>query len=200
MFERLSYSDIEFFTVRHEQTGAFMADVYGRLTGKPGVCFSTLGPGATNLVTGVANAYKDAFEVAKISKDVLPKVKVVIGGPHATALPHEVASNPYVDFACYGEGEYTMLDLAKTISNGRDFSTIKGIAYKKNSTIVINPPRPFIEDLDSLPFPAYHLLPMGRFNPKHHSLPAIGVIIDGLLSLISKDRREYVFNRGVDER
>lgn len=119
-------------------------------------------------ITAVTSTIKDAFEVAKISKDVLPKVKVVIGGPHATALPHEVASHPYVDFACYGEGEYTMLEIAKTISNGRDFSTIKGIAYKKNSRIVINPPRPFIEDLDSLPFPAYHLLPMGRSNPKHH--------------------------------
>lgn len=119
-------------------------------------------------ITALTPFIKDALEVAKISKDVLPNVKVVIGGPHATALPHEVASNPYVDFACYGEGEYTMLELTKTISNGKDFGDIKGIAYKKNATVVINPPRPFIEDLDSLPFPAYHLLLMGRFNPKHH--------------------------------
>ena len=49
-------SKIRFITTRHEQGAAFMADVYGRLTGKAGVCFSTLGPGATNLVTGVADA------------------------------------------------------------------------------------------------------------------------------------------------
>ena len=67
LFESLSYSDIDFFTVRHEQTGAFMADVYGRLTGKPGVCFSTLGPGAANLVTGVANAYLDRSPMIAIS-------------------------------------------------------------------------------------------------------------------------------------
>ena len=50
-------SKIRFIPVRHEQGAAFMADVYGRLTGRAGVCLSTLGPGATNLVTGVADAY-----------------------------------------------------------------------------------------------------------------------------------------------
>ena len=50
---------IRFLLTRHEQGAAFMADVYGRLTGKPGVCLGTLGPGATNLVTGVADANMD---------------------------------------------------------------------------------------------------------------------------------------------
>ena len=52
-------SDIRFILCRHEQAAAFMADVYGRLTGRPGVCLGTLGPGATNLVTGVADANMD---------------------------------------------------------------------------------------------------------------------------------------------
>jgi acetolactate synthase-1/2/3 large subunit len=57
--ESLADSSIEFVPVRHEQGGAYMADVYGRLTGRAGVCLGTLGPGATNLVTGVADAYLD---------------------------------------------------------------------------------------------------------------------------------------------
>src|SRR3712207_9130406 len=57
--ESLADSSIEFVPVRHEQGGAYMADVYGRLTGHAGVCLGTLGPGATNLVTGVADAYLD---------------------------------------------------------------------------------------------------------------------------------------------
>ncbi len=57
--ESLEDSPIEFVAVRHEQGGAYMADMYGRLTGSPGVCLGTLGPGATNLVTGVADAYLD---------------------------------------------------------------------------------------------------------------------------------------------
>ena len=53
----LARSNIRFITVRHEQGAAFMADVYGRLTGRAGVCLATLGPGATNLITGVAEKY-----------------------------------------------------------------------------------------------------------------------------------------------
>src|SRR5918999_1480305 len=57
--ESLSKSSIEFVPVRHEQGGAYMADVYGRLTGQAGVCLGTLGPGAMNLVTSVADAFLD---------------------------------------------------------------------------------------------------------------------------------------------
>ena len=57
--ESLADSSIDFVPVRHEQGGAYMADTYGRLTGHAGVCLGTLGPGATNLVTAVADAYLD---------------------------------------------------------------------------------------------------------------------------------------------
>lgn len=57
--ESLSRSTIDFIPVRHEQGGAYMADVYGRLTGHAGVCLGTLGPGALNLVTAIADAYLD---------------------------------------------------------------------------------------------------------------------------------------------
>ena len=60
-------SSIHFITTRHEQGAAFMADVYGRLTGRAGVCLSTLGPGATNLVTGVADANMDRAPVVAIA-------------------------------------------------------------------------------------------------------------------------------------
>tara|TARA_Y100001936_G_scaffold223903_1_gene241066 strand:- start:11791 stop:13476 length:1686 start_codon:yes stop_codon:yes gene_type:complete len=59
-------SDIEFVLCRHEQAAAFMADTYGRLTGKAGVCLATLGPGATNLVTGLADANMDRSPVVAI--------------------------------------------------------------------------------------------------------------------------------------
>ena len=62
----LKTSTIEFVLCRHEQAAAFMADAYGRLTGKPGVCLATLGPGATNLVTGVADANMDRAPLVAI--------------------------------------------------------------------------------------------------------------------------------------
>ena len=57
--ESLASSSVQFVPVRHEQGGAYMADAYGRLTGRAGVCLGTLGPGATNLVTAVADAFLD---------------------------------------------------------------------------------------------------------------------------------------------
>ncbi len=77
-------SKIRFITTRHEQGAAFMADVYGRLTGKAGVCFSTLGPGATNLVTGVADANMDRAPV------------VAVAGQVATTRMHK-ESHQYLD-------------------------------------------------------------------------------------------------------
>jgi acetolactate synthase I/II/III large subunit len=67
IMDALLESSIRFITVRHEQAAAFMADVYGRLTGRAGVCLATLGPGATNLVTGVADANMDYAPLVAIS-------------------------------------------------------------------------------------------------------------------------------------
>ncbi len=67
LMDALLDSPIQFITTRHEQGAAFMADVYGRLTGKAGVCLSTLGPGATNLVTGVADANMDRAPIVAIA-------------------------------------------------------------------------------------------------------------------------------------
>ena len=70
ILEALRNSSIQFITTRHEQGAAFMADVYGRLTGKAGVCLSTLGPGATNLMTGVADANLDGAPLVAITGQV----------------------------------------------------------------------------------------------------------------------------------
>ncbi len=70
VLEALQKSSIQFITTRHEQGAAFMADVYGRLTGCAGVCLSTLGPGATNLMTGVADANLDRAPLVAITGQV----------------------------------------------------------------------------------------------------------------------------------
>lgn len=67
ILEALRKSKIQFVVTRHEQGAAFMADVYGRLTGRAGVCLSTLGPGATNLLTGVADANMDRAPLVAIT-------------------------------------------------------------------------------------------------------------------------------------
>ena len=67
VMDALLESKIKFITTRHEQGAAFMADVYGRLTGRAGVCMATLGPGATNLITGFADANMDRAPIVAIA-------------------------------------------------------------------------------------------------------------------------------------
>jgi acetolactate synthase-1/2/3 large subunit len=67
LMDAIHDSVIRFVPTRHEGAAAFMADVYGRVTGRAGVCMTTLGPGATNLVTGVADAYLDRAPLVAIT-------------------------------------------------------------------------------------------------------------------------------------
>ena len=79
--ESLSDSSIEFVPVRHEQGGAYMADVWGRLTGRAGVCLGTLGPGALNLATAVADAYLDRAPLVALTGqgDLERAVRTMLG-------------------------------------------------------------------------------------------------------------------------
>src|ERR671918_1618230 len=70
LMDALARSHIRFVATRHEQGAAFMADVYGRLTGKAGVCLATLGPGATNLLTGISDANLDRVPQVAITAQV----------------------------------------------------------------------------------------------------------------------------------
>ncbi len=70
LYDELYDSDINHILVRHEQAGAHAADGYARATGKVGVCLATSGPGATNLVTGIANAYMDSVPIVAITGQV----------------------------------------------------------------------------------------------------------------------------------
>lgn len=75
VMDALLESNIEFITTRHEQGAAFMADAYGRVTGHVGVCLSTLGPGATNLITGIADANMATGYRVSSSEDLLPTLE-----------------------------------------------------------------------------------------------------------------------------
>lgn len=101
-----------------------------------------------------------ALDVSKRIKEALPTAKIIFGGPHIHFLHEEVIKADFVDFCVRGEGEFTTLELITALSEGRDMKEVKGITYKNNANkIVVNPDRPFINDLDSLPFPARDLLP-----------------------------------------
>jgi anaerobic magnesium-protoporphyrin IX monomethyl ester cyclase len=104
--------------------------------------------------------------MAKVIKDVCPSCKVVVGGWHASYLPDSVLDNPEIDYAIAGEGERAMVELATQITKGSSkkvIAEIPGVALRFDGKIVKNPPQ-LIEDLDSIPYPARHLLPMNIYD------------------------------------
>ncbi|MEO5370879.1 MAG: B12-binding domain-containing radical SAM protein [Magnetococcus sp. DMHC-1] len=99
-------------------------------------------------------------------KKTIPEILTVVGGPHPTAEHYSLLTqNPSIDIAVVGEGEYTMLEILDSINKGRpyNFHDIKGITFRTNNQVIINPPRPFISDLDSLPFADWESFPMEKY-------------------------------------
>ena len=120
---------------------------------------------------------KDATEVANMVNKIDSSIIVILGGVTAT-LPEIYISllhnNDVYDIMSRGEGEYTFIDLLRNYNKKEkkidNLSSIKGIAYKENGDIIVTDDRPFIEDLDTLPFPALHLLNLDKvFNNKYYS-------------------------------
>jgi anaerobic magnesium-protoporphyrin IX monomethyl ester cyclase len=108
------------------------------------------------------------FQIAKVvNKDIL----TIAGGPHYFNIPDlYLTKNSPLDIIVYGEGEKTLLDIAQNHLKP-DFKEkmkdIRGIMYRKNGNIITTQPRPLIENLDDLPFPAYHMVPMLRYERKN---------------------------------
>jgi anaerobic magnesium-protoporphyrin IX monomethyl ester cyclase len=110
--------------------------------------------------------YRRAVEMAKAIKEVSPSTKIVFGGWHASYLPDSALENPEVDYAVMGEGERAMIELATQITKGADQKTIAqipGVACRLDGKISKAPPK-LIEDLDTIPYPARHLLDMNFYD------------------------------------
>lgn len=116
-------------------------------------------------VTSTTPTVNDALKTVKIAKEACPEAVTVMGGPHVSFLPVEtMRKNPPLDIVCIGEGERTAVELAHVTEKKGNLHDVKGIAYRSNSRIIINEPRELIRDLNSLPFPARHMLPMKEYT------------------------------------
>lgn len=103
-------------------------------------------------VSAITCTSPDAIKVAELAKSINPEIKTIIGGVHASFMYNEMFSlTDAVDFIVRGEGEQTIVDLLDTISQGGDLRKVKGIVYKHNDIVAVNPPRPMMESLDGLP-------------------------------------------------
>lgn len=141
-----------------------------------------LAPAFVGLSALTAEAYL-AEQCAAGLKAAFPRLPVLAGGPHASAFVESTLASGNVDVAVIGEGEDTLLELAKLISAEGDgwsseanLKKIAGIAFRPpgSDEVVRTGPRPVIEDLDSLPFPAWDLVDMPRYW-KLASMATVGI-------------------------
>ena len=117
-------------------------------------------------ITMTTMTYSNAVKTIKAIKSISDAM-IVVGGPHPTALPVEtLKSVSEIDVVVIGEGEATIVELINAINRKKDLQNIRGIAYRNGEEITVTDKRPYIEDLDAIPFPARHLLPMELYRTK----------------------------------
>ncbi|MHC9541534.1 MAG: radical SAM protein [Vulcanimicrobiota bacterium] len=111
----------------------------------------------------ISNQSEEMARLCRLTKSIDRDIITIVGGEHPSALPEDTLRNESIDFVVIGEGEYTTRDLLHHIVNGTDYSSLDGFAYRNDDRIVVNPKTTFIENLDELPLPARHLLPMKTY-------------------------------------
>lgn len=115
-----------------------------------------------NDIVGISSTtfqFHRAIDIAKRIKGLNSKKLIMLGGTHVSALPGETLSTRLFDFGIIGEGEITVPELLETIERGSNLAEVNGIAYLENNTVKITRPRGYIKELDTIPLPAWHLLP-----------------------------------------
>jgi anaerobic magnesium-protoporphyrin IX monomethyl ester cyclase len=130
----------------------------------------------------------DTFNACRLIKKVSPKTTIVAGGAHPSLVPEETLRLcPEIDYIVVGEGEITFHEFLKAFEGGeRDFSRIKGLAWRDEDKFVYTGERELIEDLNSLPMPAYHLFDM--YNPLYN------------MASEGKDTLHVTFSRGCSHK
>lgn len=126
-------------------------------------------------ITATTMTFKSALSAAAMCRKKFPDAKITLGGVHPTILPEEALREDCVDYVIRGEGEKSFYGLV----SGEVPEAIAGLSYKKGGKFFHNPEGPVVENLDDLPPPAYHLLPVAKYKPtvgSYRRLPAISVM------------------------
>ena len=117
-------------------------------------------------ISTVALLWKRAKRLARRIKERLPDLFVMAGGQGPSALMERALQEcDALDAVAYLEGEHTAVEVLQRLQEGRGLAGVQGTIYRDADTVVTNPPRPLIEDLDALPFPAVELIDVARYTP-----------------------------------
>lgn len=141
-------------------------------------------------VTCLTVQRKAALKVARVAKEIDPTMLTVLGGPHPTIMDRQILTHySFVDVIVRGEGEETIVDLAQ----GVPVVEIAGVSWRRNGEVVRNRLRPSIENLDTIPFPAWDLVDIARY-------PARGEGLVNGINLAQVPRVSVIFSRGCTGR
>lgn len=165
-------------------------------------------------ITSTTVGFHRALHLAKTIKEKASFKIIVLGGPHVSCVMGEVLKYDCFDYAVYGEGEYTMLELCNCFRradgarysmnfsehNNEDISEIKGLIYRHDNKIVVNPTRDYERDLDKLPMPAIDLLPdIELYNPppmNYMKKPVVNIITSrGCPNQCIEENQKIMFSR-----
>jgi len=118
-------------------------------------------------IVGISNPFTsqayNMFGMARLVKEINSGIPVVVGGVHPSSDPNQCINDKNIDFVIVGEGEYALLNLIKALENNSNLDSINGLFYKNEGKIFSGGMPKFIENLDEIPFPAYHLLPIKKY-------------------------------------
>ena len=114
-------------------------------------------------ITFTSALYSQCMRTISIVKKIAPDALIIAGGAHASSDATSTLRDTQIDIAVMGEGDFTVQEI---LSN-KPLKDILGIAYKEEGRIVINPPRPFLQELDTLPYPAYQLIDIQKYKVPH---------------------------------
>jgi len=124
----------------------------------------TFNPDVVGIASVTPSIY-EAYKVAKIAKKVREDCIVVFGGPHATFMSRQTLEEcKYIDIIVKGEGEETIKELIESIEKGAPLNKVRGITFREKNEIIDSEPRPFIKNIDDIPFPSRDLLPMHLYK------------------------------------
>ena len=117
-------------------------------------------------VTSTTLLYKSAMNLIKIAKQEYPQATTMLGGSHGTFWDKNALNDyPSLDIVVRKEAELTFIELLNNIQTNTSLNKVLGITFRdQKNKIIQNPDRPFIEDLDALPFPAHHILPLNALK------------------------------------
>ncbi len=119
-------------------------------------------------ITSDTISFQRAIAIAELIQQIDKEIVIVIGGAHCNALPTYPLKYDCFDISVYGEGERTACELWHRIERRKSYDDVRGIVFRKNGKIVINPKRELIDNLDELPFPARHLFAMNKYIEESH--------------------------------